>query len=129
MQRREVIATLAGAAAAWPLAARAQQARVPTIGVLVAGNPPPEPFLRVLREGLREVGLTEDRNIKLEIRSADGRAGALPENAAELVALKVDVLAVSPSALIVQGSLISKDVAELAIRHRVASIAGPEVIE
>jgi putative tryptophan/tyrosine transport system substrate-binding protein len=91
MRRRDFI-TLIGGAAAWPLAARAQQAKVPTVGVLVLGSPPPEEFFRALRDGLREVGYTEDRNIKLEIRSAEGKASFLPERAAELVRLKVDVI-------------------------------------
>jgi putative ABC transport system substrate-binding protein len=92
MKRREFIALLVGAAA-WPLSARAQQpGKVPTVGVLVLGSPPPEAFFRALREGLREVGYSEDRNIKLEIRSGEGRASLLPERAADLVRLKVDVI-------------------------------------
>jgi putative tryptophan/tyrosine transport system substrate-binding protein len=97
MRRREFITLLGGAAAAascvsWPLAARAQQARMPTIGVLVLGSPPPESILTALRDGLRDVGYTEGRNIRLEIRTADGKADRLPEKAAELVRLKVDII-------------------------------------
>jgi putative ABC transport system substrate-binding protein len=92
MKRREFITLLSGAAAAWPFAARAQQPAVPVVGVLVQGTPPPEPFLKALRDGLWDAGYTEGRNIQLEIRSAEGRADLLPEKAAELVRLKVDVI-------------------------------------
>lgn len=92
MRRREFIALVGGAAAAWPLPLSAQQGRVPTIGVLVFGNPPPEPFLTDLRAGLRDVGYTEGRNIRLEVRTAEGKANLLPEKAAELVRLKVDII-------------------------------------
>lgn len=85
MRRREFIALLGGSVAAgWPLAARAQQARVPTIGALLTSNPPPEVFLKGFREGLREAGYVEGRNIWLEIRSAEGRASLLPERASAL---------------------------------------------
>jgi putative ABC transport system substrate-binding protein len=76
----------------WPLAARAQQAKPPTVGILVLGSPPPDRFLNELRTALRDIGLSEGRNLKLEIRSAEGRAVLLPEKAAELVRLKVDVI-------------------------------------
>ncbi len=92
MRRREFIALVGGAAGAWPLPLSAQQGRVPTIGVLVFGNPPPEPFLKDLRAGLRDVGYTEGRNIRLEVRTAEGKANLLPEKAAELVRLKVDII-------------------------------------
>ena len=92
MRRREFIALVGGAAAAWPLPLSAQQGRVPTIGVLVFGNPPPEPFLTDLRAGLRDVGYTEGRNIRLEVRTTEGKANLLPEKAAELVRLKVDII-------------------------------------
>ena len=92
MRRREFIALVGGAATAWPLPLSAQQGRVPTIGVLVFGSPPPEPFLKDLRAGLRDVGYTEGRNIRLEVRTAEGKANLLPEKAAELVRLKVDII-------------------------------------
>jgi ABC-type uncharacterized transport system substrate-binding protein len=91
MKRRDFI-TLLGGAAAWPLAARAQQAKMPTVGILALGNPPVEPFVKGLQDGLQAVGYGEDRNIRLEIRSAGGVAGRLPELAAELVRLKVDAI-------------------------------------
>ena len=98
MKRREFIALLGGAAA-WPLVARAQQAKLPTIGVLVTGNPNLEQFLQGFREGLRQTGLIEGRNVRLELRPAAGM-GSLADKAAELVRLKVDIIVTSltPSA-------------------------------
>jgi ABC-type uncharacterized transport system substrate-binding protein len=100
MKRREFI-TLVGGAAAWPLAARAQQARVYTIGVLTLTGPNPEPLLKALREGLRDAGYVEGRNLRLEIRSAAGRPDLQLEKAAELVRLKVDLIVTffTPTAL------------------------------
>src|SRR5262249_44735375 len=67
MRRRKFITLLGGVAAAWPLVGRAQQAKLPTIGVLVLGSPPPEAFLKGLRDALRDVGYTEGQNIRLDI--------------------------------------------------------------
>jgi putative tryptophan/tyrosine transport system substrate-binding protein len=93
VRRREFITLLGGAGAAWPLGARAQQpGKLPTIGVLVLGNPPPEPFLSALRDGLRDLGYTEGRNIRLEVRTAEGRSDLLREKAEELVRRKVDII-------------------------------------
>ena len=90
--RRKFLATLlGGAAAAWPLAARAQR-KVPTIGALVIGNISPEEFWREFRQGLRDLGYIEGQNIRFEFRSAEGQINRLPELAAELVRLKVDVI-------------------------------------
>ena len=99
MRRREVITLFGSAAAAWPLAARAQQARVYTIGVLTL--PSPEPLLKALREGLRDAGYVEGRNLRLEVRSAAGRPDLQLEKAAELVRLKVDLIVTffTPTAL------------------------------
>ena len=95
MRRRNFITFLGGAAAAWPLAARAQQAKVPTVGVLLTGNPDPEVFLKGFRDSLRDVGYIEGRNVRLDVRSAEGRTALLPERAAELARLKVDVIVTS----------------------------------
>jgi putative tryptophan/tyrosine transport system substrate-binding protein len=92
MRRREFITLIGGAAAAWPLGARAQQARVYTIGVLTLTSPSPEPLLKALREGLRDAGYVEGRNLRLEIRSAAGRPDLQLEKATELVRLKVDLI-------------------------------------
>src|SRR6476646_4029806 len=89
MKRREFITLLSGIAA-WPLAATAQDGK--TVGVLVVGAPDPNVFLRVLRQGLRDIGYTEGQNMRLDVRSADGKAERLPELAAELVRRRVDVI-------------------------------------
>src|SRR3989440_2709599 len=91
-RRRELITLLGGAAAAWPLAVRAQQSKVARIGALYIGLADAESFKRELREGLREFGYMEGQNITFEFRSAGGRLDQLPELAAELVRLKVDVI-------------------------------------
>jgi putative ABC transport system substrate-binding protein len=90
MRRREFITLLGGAAAMWPLAARAQ-ATVPTVGVLALGNPPVEPFTKGLRDELLALGYGEDR-LKLQVQSAAGAVGRLPQLADELVKRKVDVI-------------------------------------
>jgi putative tryptophan/tyrosine transport system substrate-binding protein len=101
MKRRQFISLLGGAAAAWPLAARAQQSKVARIGALYIGLADSESFKKELQEGLRELGYVEGQNIALEFRSAEGKLERLPELAAELVRLKVDVIVALyvPSAL------------------------------
>ena len=92
MKRREFIGLVGGAAAGWPLAAHAQQPTMPTIGALVIGNINPEQFWREFRQGLRDLGYVEGQNIQFEFRSAEGHLDRLPELAAELVRLKVDII-------------------------------------
>src|SRR6516162_10845204 len=91
LKRREFI-TLIGSAAAWPLTVRAQPSKVARIGVLYIGLADSESFKKELREGLRELGYVEGKNIAFEFRSAEGKLDRLPELAAELVRLKVDVI-------------------------------------
>src|SRR6516162_8684702 len=100
IRRREFIVTVGGAVA-WPVGARAQQPKVRTIGALVIGNIDPEPFWREFRQGLRDLGYVEGQNIRFEFRSAEGHLDRLPELAAELVRLKVDVIVTwfTPTAL------------------------------
>src|SRR5262252_2579990 len=94
--RRKFLATvLGGAAAAWPLAARAQQGeRMRRVGVLMALANDPEGQARVtaLKEGLQDLGWTDGRNIQIETRFGGGDAGRIRAQAAELVALAPDVL-------------------------------------
>jgi len=78
------------ATAGLPAAVWAQPAKNPRIGVLV--GPTPEPFLGLLKEGLRSRGYIEGKNIQIELRSSRGKSELLPALAAELVGLKVDVL-------------------------------------
>ena len=92
MRRRDFITGVAGATWAWPVIAAAQSTKLPTIGVLVLGNPNPEAFLKVFQDGLRKLGHIDGQNIRLEFRSAEGQASMLPEAAAELVRRKVDVI-------------------------------------
>jgi putative ABC transport system substrate-binding protein len=93
MKRREFIGLVSSAAAAWPLAARAQQPKVYRVGILLVG--PGEAVASLfhsLKEGLRERGYVEGRNIAFVQRYADGKMERLPEAAAELVRLNVDVI-------------------------------------
>jgi putative tryptophan/tyrosine transport system substrate-binding protein len=94
MRRREFIALLGGAAAAWPLAARAQQAgKIYTIGILSAGSfDPTAPSVAIIPDALRALGWIEGKNIVFERRYAENRVERLPELAAELVRLNVDVI-------------------------------------
>jgi len=92
MKRRECI-TLLGVAAAWPLAARAQQAgKIYRIGVFTAGAPIRSKTWSILIDALKELGWTEGKNIVFEPRFADNNLDRLPELAAELVSLNVDVI-------------------------------------
>ena len=96
MRRREFITLLGGAAAAWPIAVRAQQReRVRQIGVLMPGaNSDLEEQLRLrtFQNGLRGLGWAEGHNIQIDIRKAAGNAERFRTYAVELVAAKPDVL-------------------------------------
>jgi putative tryptophan/tyrosine transport system substrate-binding protein len=76
LHRREFITLIGGAAVACPVAARAQQPKVPIIGALVIGNINPEMFWREFRQGLRDLGYIEGQNIRFEFRSAEGHLEA-----------------------------------------------------
>src|SRR6266498_5757970 len=91
MRRREFIARVGGTIAS-PLVARAQPPKVARIGALYIGLADSQSFTKELREGLRELGYIEGQNIAFEFRSAEGKLDRLPELAAELVRLKVDVI-------------------------------------
>src|SRR5213083_1712044 len=91
--RRKFLATLGGAAAAWPLAARAQQQAMPMIGILAVAAPEANAIrLRAIREGLRTAGYVEGQNVKIEYRWAEAHTGRLPALAAGLVRDRVAVL-------------------------------------
>src|SRR5262249_12262161 len=92
MRRREFVGLLGGAAA-WPLAARAQQPGRPVVGILDLGVPEPNaPFAAAFRKGLSETGFVEGRNVTFEQRVALNDFSRLPELAADLVRRRVAVI-------------------------------------
>ena len=97
MRRREFLGVLGGAAVAWPLAAHAQQGqRVRRVGVLWPGaSAPASPRLESFREGLREAGYIEGQNLTIDLRYSRRGSQHLPELAAELVRLNVEVIQAS----------------------------------
>ena len=99
MRRREFITLLAGATAAWPLGARAQQSirRVAIINVRLETDPLGQSQLKAFRQGFEKFGWEDGRNVKIEVRWAGGSAEQMREFVTELVALKPDVIVASGS--------------------------------
>ena len=94
MRRREFITLLSGAAAVWPLAARAQQPALRVFGILfVFSRESGRTFTEPLRAYMQALGYVEGRNIAFDVRYADGKADRLPALAAELVAQRPSVIA------------------------------------
>jgi putative tryptophan/tyrosine transport system substrate-binding protein len=110
-RRREFITLLGGAAAAWPIVARAQQTAVPLIGVLspvsaaVAVR-----YIAALRQGLRDLGYTEGRNIKIEYRFAQGSSDRLTTLATELASLSPIAIIVGSTIGVVQASKATRKI-------------------
>jgi putative ABC transport system substrate-binding protein len=100
MGRREFVALIGGAAATWPLAARAQQPTMPVIGFLDAGSAAARTQqVAAFRKGLAEAGYQEGQNVSLEFRWAEGQYGRFGDLAADLVRRRVSVIVTPGSAI------------------------------
>src|SRR5215475_6964247 len=120
--RRKFLATLGGAAA-WPLVASAQDRTVPLIGFLNSASP--SPFARLVdafRQGLREGGYVEGRNVRIEYRWAEGQFARLPELAADLVHRRVSLIVVAG------GTVSARAAKEATATIPVLFIVGPNPI-
>ena len=118
-QRREFV-TLLGGAAAWPLAARAQKSeKIARIGYLSSANPRSMPAFQAFEQRLRELGYFEGQNIVIEYRNAEGEIDRLPDLAADLVRLDVNVIvtASDPATRAAKGATTTIPILMMAINY------------
>src|SRR5215472_7979333 len=119
MKRRDFMALLGGATAAWPLAARGQQPRMPVVGHLnVASAMPYSHLLATFRDSLKRAGWAEGLNVAFEYRWADGQYERLPVLAADLVRRQVTVIVASG------GNAPAPTIAATCLRMRSAASPG-----
>jgi putative tryptophan/tyrosine transport system substrate-binding protein len=119
MRRRQFI-TLLGGAAAWPLAARAQKSgKIARIGYLSSANPRSMPAFQAFEQRLRELGYFEGQNIVIEYRNAEGEIDRLPDLAADLVRLDVNVIVTAndPATRAAKGATTTIPILMMAINY------------
>jgi ABC-type uncharacterized transport system substrate-binding protein len=123
MRRREFLTSVAVVATLPAVAGLAQQSKIPTIGILVTGTPGATMALRFFPEALRQLGYIDGKNIRIVVRSAEGQLQRLPALAAELVQLKVDVIAplTTPAVLAAKGATRTIPIVILAAGDPVAN--------
>lgn len=107
MKRRAFI-TFVGGAAAWPLAAAAQQAKSSKIGVLNLANP--EPYRTLLQDALRDAGYVSGQNLQVEFRTAEGNVDLLSRLAAELVSMQADLIVCYPSPAVAAARQVTRTI-------------------
>jgi putative ABC transport system substrate-binding protein len=119
-RRREFITLLGGAAVVWPLAARAQKSeKIAQIGYLSTANPRSMPSFQAFEQRLRELGYVEGQNIVIEYRNAEGEVDRLPDLAADLVRLDVNVIvtATDPATRAAKGATTTIPILMMAINY------------